>query len=108
MNCDSATQESAAERAIEALSKRMLLYPMMQLVVRLPKAVYEPIYGFHSYKGDTSVNEFILACFTSVTEPSAGIGFLLIFLVMQVGERCMKACIHTCAGSSWSRLFSQL
>ena len=77
------TDAESAHFAIVALSKRVLLYPVMQLIVRLPRAVYEAQYGFSQYPGNTSPSQFALSCVCSITEPSAGTGYLIIFLVMQ-------------------------
>lgn len=68
---------------INELSRRMIYYPLMQTVSRIGASVYEPIYGYGPYLGNTTQPEFAWACVYATTAPAAGIGYLIIFLLMQ-------------------------
>jgi hypothetical protein len=83
-----ANNRSPAEVSMTVLSRRMMYYPLIQFFCRIFKAVYEPLYGFGPYDGDPSSSlasrqQFILQCLACITQPSAGIGFLVVFLVFQ-------------------------
>lgn len=71
------------EIAIQVLSDRMIYYPLMQTLTRIGASWYEAIYGFGPFPGDTSNNQFSLAIFYAGTSPATGIGYLIIFLLMQ-------------------------
>jgi hypothetical protein len=71
------------EIAIEVLSRRMIFYPLMQAISRIGATIYEGLYGFGPYGGHTSRTQFGLACTYSALSPATGIGYLLVFLLMQ-------------------------
>lgn len=71
------------EVAIQVLSNRMIYYPMMQTLSRIGASWYEAKYGFGPYPGHTSSDQFSLAIFYAATSPATGIGYLIIFLLMQ-------------------------
>jgi hypothetical protein len=76
-------EESPQQLMINELSRRMIYYPLMQTVSRIGASIYEPMYGYGPYLGNTSQQEFSLACLYATTAPAAGIGYLIIFLLMQ-------------------------
>lgn len=78
----SALNKSPVEVAINVLSLRMIYYPLMQAATVLPASIYESLYGIHQ-NDPTDAAQFTLDCIFAITAPSAGIGYLVIFLVMQ-------------------------
>eukprot|EP01032_Pedospumella_encystans_P012924 gene12924-14915_t len=74
---------SQQQLMINELSRRMIYYPLMQTVSRIGASVYEPVYGYGPYLGNSSQNEYIWAIIYAITAPAAGIGYLIIFLMMQ-------------------------
>ena len=70
------------EVAINVLSMRMIYYPLMQAVTVLPASIYESLYGIHQADPNNNT-QFAVDCIFAITAPSAGIGYLVIFLVMQ-------------------------
>lgn len=74
---------SSQQLLINELSRRMIYYPLMQTVSRIGACVYEPVYGYGPYLGHSSQPEFSWACVYAITAPAAGIGYLVIFLLMQ-------------------------
>lgn len=77
-----------AEVSMVVLSRRMIYYPFVQFFSRVFNACYEELYGFGAYQGETSPplesrQQFIMQCLACMTQPSAGIGFLIIFLIFQ-------------------------
>jgi hypothetical protein len=79
---------SLGEVSVIALCRRMMYYPLIQCISRIFNAVYEALYGFSPYDGDPSSSiaarrQFILQCLACITQPSAGIGFLVVFLIFQ-------------------------
>jgi hypothetical protein len=68
---------------INELSRRMIYYPVMQSVCRVGAAIYERLYGYGPYPGNTSDKQFQIACVYAISAPAAGIGYLIIFLAMQ-------------------------
>jgi hypothetical protein len=71
------------EVAIDILSRRMFYYPFVQALGRIGACIYEGMYGFDKYSGNSSETQFALACFYYLTAPSIGAGYLIIFLIMQ-------------------------
>jgi hypothetical protein len=81
-------QRSEAEHSMVILSRRMMYYPLIQFFSRIVNAVYEQLYGFGAYSGDPAGSlvarqQFIMQCAACMTQPSAGIGFLVVFLIYQ-------------------------
>lgn len=74
---------SSQQLLINELSRRMIYYPLMQTVSRIGASVYEPVYGYGPYLGHSTQAEFSWACVYAITAPAAGIGYLIIFLLMQ-------------------------
>lgn len=74
---------SQQQLMINELSRRMIYYPLMQTVSRIGASIYEPLYGYGPYLGNTSHTKYSLACLYATTAPAAGIGYLIIFLAMQ-------------------------
>jgi hypothetical protein len=76
-----------AEMSMFVLARRMMYYPLIQFFSRIFNAVYEELFGFSPYEGDAgsmqSMQQFIMQCIACMTQPSAGIGFLIIFLIFQ-------------------------
>lgn len=89
-------EKAPSDIAISELSQRMIYYPLMQIFSRLAAAVYEPMYGFGPYKGNTGWLQFCCACFFSILTPSAGIGYLIIFLRFQPGAFNQLECLLCC------------
>jgi hypothetical protein len=75
----------------------MMYYPLMQAFCRLGACIYEPIYGFGDYPGHTSSIQFALSCWVSLTAPSSGIGYLIIFLIMQPNAYRLLVSWLTCS-----------
>ena len=71
------------EIAIDVLANRMFYYPLVQALGRIGASIYEGMYGFDKYSGNSSETQFALACFYYLTAPSIGAGYLIIFLIMQ-------------------------
>ena len=72
------------ESAITLLAERMIYYPLIQTISRIGAAVYEGIYGFEPFPtAATSTGQFISGIFMSILTPSAGLGYLIIFLIFQ-------------------------
>lgn len=80
---DLSGEVSAQQLMINELSRRMIYYPLMQTVSRIGASIYEPMYGYGPYLGHTSNTEFGIACLYAITAPAAGIGYMVIFLLMQ-------------------------
>jgi hypothetical protein len=77
------TRRSPQEIAIQILSQRMIYYPLMQALSRVGASWYEAKYGFGPYPGHTSERQFGLACVYVGLSPATGIGYLVVFLLMQ-------------------------
>ena len=77
------TRRTPQEIAIQILSQRMIYYPLMQALSRLGASWYEALYGFGPYPGNTSNYQFGLACLYVGLSPATGIGYLIVFLLMQ-------------------------
>ena len=91
--CNSTPQELA----IDVLANRMFYYPLVQAMGRIGASIYEGMYGFDRYSGNTSDTQFALACFYYLTAPSIGMGYLIIFLIMQPkAYQHFKSLIFTC------------
>lgn len=105
------------QAAMFVLSQRMIYYPLLQCVSRLGAAIYEPLYGYEPFPGHTGTLQFSLALLYALLSPAAGIGYLIIFLVMQprAFETFKKLCIgsktrqHTSSstGNGTSKLSSE-
>jgi hypothetical protein len=77
------TRRSPQEIAIQILSQRMIYYPLMQALSRVGASWYEAKYGFGPYPGNTSSRQFGLACVYVGLSPATGVGYLIVFLLMQ-------------------------
>lgn len=76
-------QRTPQEIAIQILSHRMIYYPCMQAISRIGASWYEALYGYGPYVGNTSNYQFTLACLYAGLSPATGIGYLVVFLMMQ-------------------------
>lgn len=74
--------KSSIELAINVLATRMIYYPVLQAVSILPAAVYETTVSIHK-QSPTTTGGIVLDVIFAVLTPSTGIGYLMIFLVMQ-------------------------
>ena len=74
--------KSTIELAINVLATRMIYYPLLQAVSILPAAVYESVVSIHR-QNPTSSGAVALDVIFAILTPSTGIGYLVIFLVMQ-------------------------
>lgn len=77
------TSASKQQVAINTLSSRMIYYPLVQSCGRISALVYQNLYGFGRYSGNTSTSQFICACMYYTTAPAVGIGYFIVFLIMQ-------------------------
>ena len=75
--------KSKIDVSIVVLSRRLMFYPLVQFLTRIVTAIYEAEYGFGSYTSNAPTDQFIMRCFICVLQPSAGIGFLIVFLIFQ-------------------------
>jgi hypothetical protein len=77
-------KSSAAEVAIVTLTRRSKYYWIVQAISRSGAAIYEFVYGYHGFKGGNAPDkQYIGAIFFAILTPSAAIGYLAIFLLMQ-------------------------
>jgi len=88
MGLSLSTNKNAPLHPVAALSSRMIYYPIVQLLTRLAAAWMEFKYPSGGAAGDddamTQTTDYQIAnVLYSVSSPSAGIGFFLIFLFMQ-------------------------
>ena len=74
---------SPAEIALIALSSRMKFYSIVQTISRSGAAYYEAVYGYSGYTGQGSNSQFVAAIFFALLNPTASIGYLFVFLLMQ-------------------------
>lgn len=77
------TRRTPQEIAIHILSQRMIYYPLMQAISRLGASWYEAQFGFGPYTGHTSNYQFGVACLYVGLSPATGIGYLIVFVLMQ-------------------------
>jgi hypothetical protein len=85
------------ELAIDVLANRMFYYPLVQALGRIGASIYEGMYGFDKYSGNSSDTQFGLACFYYLTAPSIGTAYFVIFLIMQPkAYQHFKSLIFTC------------
>lgn len=77
-------KETKYYTAILVLSHRLIYYPIAQSVARSGAAIYEPVYGFGPFEGETaSTTQFVFELLYTILNPSAGILYMIIFLIMQ-------------------------
>ncbi len=89
-------QRTVHEKAIRTLSMRLIYYPVVQAISRSGCAWYEWKYGFDFDPKSADENRFIAQCFMALLTPSASIGYMVIFLLMQPhAYECLKATL-TC------------
>jgi hypothetical protein len=83
---------------VRVLASRIKYYPIVQIVSRAGAAWYELAYGFDtdSYSADLSLTQTISLYFYGICVPTAGIGYFLVFLIVQPAayEHLMKAFRH--------------
>lgn len=72
---------------LRTLIKRTAFYPIVQAVTRLPACYYEYEYGWRPYVGEGGTLEYIEAILWVVFTPSAGVGYLAIYLISAPGAR---------------------
>ena len=89
-NLQDAAKNGVAVHPVCALSSRMIYYPVVQVLTRLPAAWLEFAYDMQMGDDDAAWVQItntpgykVANGLYSVTGPSAGIGFLIIFLIMQ-------------------------
>ena len=71
---------------IAILAFRMKYYPLIQIITRLAASWYETKYGYtYNYLYSYSIIEKFSIILYSITFPSAGIGYFLIFLIVTPG-----------------------
>jgi len=79
-----ATTRTTPSKAIWALSRRLLYYPVVQVIARLGLSIFEWEYGFQNFNVyDGNRRKFVLQCVFAITTPFAAVGYLIIFLAMQ-------------------------
>lgn len=74
---------TSAELAIRVLSRRVVYYPLLQAVTILPAVAYEYFYGLYDGLDMETRAQFVAACIYLLLAPSAGMGYLAVFLKMQ-------------------------
>lgn len=70
-------------KAIWALSRRLLYYPLVQVLARVGFSYYEIQFGFDFDLTSASDAQFAAQCFFVITTPFGAVGYFIIFLVMQ-------------------------
>ena len=89
---------------IKAFVFALLGYPLVQIISRLPTIVYLYTYGYHfQYASQSpSVGQTVALYMDYLTDPLAGIGFLIIFTYTQVGsfDVCMDF-LYSLVGLTW-------
>ena len=100
-----------AVHPVTVLADRLKWYPIVQAVSRLGASWYEYNYGdsVTSYKSSSDTLHDVALMFYAVFTPLAGVGYFIIFILMQrdayeVFQRIMRAscfacCFNWCAGS---------
>ncbi len=76
---------AATEDPVRVLASRIKYYPIVQIVTRAGAAWYEFAYGFEtdSYSQHMSATQQVSLYFYASCVPSAGIGYFLVFLIVQ-------------------------
>jgi hypothetical protein len=77
------SHQSVESRAIWALARRLMYYPIVQALARFGFSWFEISYGFDFAVTTVSTAEFAALCVIAVTTPLGGVGYFVIFLVMQ-------------------------
>ena len=81
------TSKTRAKNPIHILARRLIMYPVVQIISRLPVTIYQ--LSFHesleSYAKDDDPSTIKSFWFflSTITVPSAGIGNFLVFLIVQ-------------------------
>lgn len=75
------------EKSMFVVANRMMYYPIIQFLSRVFNAIYEEKYKFGQYTDVVPTGQFLMRCLVCVTQPSAGIGFLVVFLLFQPRAR---------------------
>lgn len=76
-------EQSIESQAIWALARRLLYYPIVQVIARFGFSWFEMMYGFDFSVTAVSNLEFAVLCVIAITTPFGGVGYFIIFLVMQ-------------------------
>jgi len=83
----------------------LLGYPIVQIISRVPTIVYLYTYGYHfQYESQSpSVGQTVALYMDYLTDPLAGIGFLIVFMYTQVGsfDVCMDF-LYSLVGLTWT------
>jgi len=89
---------------VRAFVFALLGYPIAQVISRVPIIVYNYIYGYIFYYNSQSPTDGQTAALyiSYITNPAAGIGFLIVFLYTQAGsfDVCMDF-LYSMVGSTW-------
>lgn len=83
MQSQTTSVRTSAEAAIRVLSRRVVYYPVLQAITIIPSIVYEKYYGVSNGIDVQTEDQFSAAIVYLVVSPSAGLGYLIIFLIMQ-------------------------
>jgi len=87
---------SAGEKSMFVVANRMMYYPIIQFMSRVFNAIYERSYSFGQFTQPVPTTQFLLRCLVCVTQPSAGLGFLVVFLVFQPRAREVLGALLLC------------
>ncbi len=78
-------KNSRKQDPVRVLASRLKYYPIVQIVTRVGAAWYEAAYGYNTESFDNNMNATQKTSFLlyAVCVPSAGLGYFLIFLLVQ-------------------------
>jgi hypothetical protein len=69
--------------AVAMVVTRLKYYPLVQIIVRAAPTYYEAMYDISTVKNSFKTSQIIALCFYSASIPAAGIGFFIVFLVVE-------------------------
>ena len=72
---------------LRTIIKRTLWYPIVQAITRLPACYYEFKHGWQPYSGNGSDEMYTEAILWVLFTPSAGVGYLAIYLISAPGSK---------------------
>ncbi len=77
--------DSVAIGPLRELSGRLKYYPIVQVATRLYPSLYQFAHGFKStsFLSPAPAPKMVALCFYGLLVPAAGIGYLIVFLIMQ-------------------------